>query len=312
MLMNSQIALDQAPYDGIFSSHPINSRMEMGAYESLWLGKNAWFTSIASLFREHPNALPSELVPPLEARRVADRLEQELGDRINEVGIRVHGAAEYPQRLREADHPIELLYYLGDWSLAESPSVAVVGTRAPSEQGVANAKHIATALVKNDITVVSGLARGIDRAAHDAAIAAGGRTIAVIGTPLFEAYPRENAELQSEIAKRHLVISQVPFLRYSQQHYRANRLFFPARNVTMSALTKATIIVEAGETSGTLVQARAALNQGRQLFILESCFRRTDITWPAKYEQQGAIRVKSVNDIIDRLKDEPDGKAKPD
>jgi DNA processing protein len=76
-----------------------------------------------------------------------------------------------------------------------------------------------------------------------------------------------------------------------------NRFFFPERNVTMSALTEATIIVEAGETSGTLTQARAALYQGRKLFILNSCFEREDLTWPARFEAQGAVRVREPDDI---------------
>jgi DNA processing protein len=85
----------------------------------------------------------------------------------------------------------------------------------------------------------------------------------VIGTPLSRVYPKDNAELQRKIAREFLLISQVPVKRYERQDYRRNRLFFPERNITMSALTEATIIVEAGETSGTLIQARAALNQGR-------------------------------------------------
>src|SRR5207248_6474481 len=108
---------------------------------------------------------------------------------------------------------------------------------------------------------------------------------------------RENHDLQEEIATKFLLISQVPVLRYAAQKWFQNRTFFPERNVTMSALTEATIIVEAGETSGTLTQARAALHQGRKLFILDSCFKRKDITWPARFEEQGAIRIKSTDDI---------------
>jgi DNA processing protein len=156
-------------------------------------------------------------------------------------------------------------------------------------------------MVSKGITVVSGLAEGIDTAAHTAAIEAGGQTIAVIGTPLGVYYPKSNIDLQNQIAKDYLLISQVPVLRYARQAVPQNRLFFPERNVTMSALTEATIIVEASDTSGTLIQARAALHQGRKLFILESCFRRSDITWPARFEQLGAIRVKTPADIWSAL-----------
>jgi len=309
MTSNINSSNESLSADWLLTQAPIDPIAEMAAYESLWLGQNAWFASIANLFREHPGALPSELVPAAERARVLAELREHLGLRMQEVGVRVHGSAEYPERLREADHPLELFYYRGDWSLASSPGVAIVGTRNPSDEGVVHAGKIAKALVREGFTVVSGLAKGIDRAAHTAAIEADGHTIAVIGTPLFDSYPKENAPLQKIIAERHLLISQVPFLRYRNQHYKTNRLFFPARNVTMSALTRATIIVEAGETSGTLVQARAALSQGRKLFILESCFRRTDITWPAKYEKQGAIRVKSITDILSKLGKASDGNS---
>jgi DNA processing protein len=141
------------------------------------------------------------------------------------------------------------------------------------------------------------LAAGIDTAALTAAVERGGPVAAVIGTPLGVVYPRENRGLQELIARDHLLISQVPVLRYAVQAPPQNRLFFPERNVTMSALTEGTIIVEAGETSGTLTQARAALHQGRKLFILDSCFNRTDITWPARFEAEGAIRVRTSEDI---------------
>lgn len=123
-----------------------------------------------------------------------------------------------------------------------------------------------------------------------AAIEYGGRTIAVMGTPLSKVYPSENAELQRRLAEEFLVISQIPVKRYDRQDFRRNRSFFPERNVTMSALIEATIIVEAGETSGTLIQARAALHQGRKLLILDSAFRDQRLTWPARFAEKGAIR----------------------
>lgn len=286
----------------IFAAPPIEPRREMAAYEAIWLNEGAWFKNIAELFAGNPSAIPSELVDGLRVRDAWKSLVELLGqDKLRQTGIRIHGAGEYPTRLRQADHPVEVLYYRGNWELAETRSVAIVGTRAPSSEGLANAKRISAALAREGITVVSGLAKGIDTAAHTAALDAGGRTVAVIGTPLFEAYPKENSDLQERIAHDHLLISQVPFLRYRQQHYKANSLFFPARNVTMSALTEATIIVEAGNTSGTLVQARAALAQGRKLLILDSCFRKAELSWPAKYETQGAIRVRNVTEILEAL-----------
>jgi len=183
--------------------------------------------------------------------------------------------------------------------------VAVVGSREASEDCLRRAAKVSRALVEKGFTVVSGLAAGIDAAAHNAAIEAEGRTIAVIGTPIGVYYPKENEKLQRRIAEEFLLISQVPVLRYASQHVQQNKLFFPERNVTMSALSKATIIVEAGETSGTLTQARAAIQQGRKLFILDSCFERSDITWPETYAKRGAIRVRDMSDIWSALSDGP-------
>jgi DNA processing protein len=165
-------------------------------------------------------------------------------------------------------------------------------------------------LVEDNFTVVSGLAKGIDTEAHRTALQHGGRTIAVIGTPLNLRYPKENSQLQDDIAGKHLVISQVPVVRYQQTpNPNVNRFFFVERNITMAALTQGTIIVEAGEISGTLVQARHALKQGRKVFILESNFKNPALTWPAKFEEQGAIRVREYEDIREHLADPAGGYA---
>ncbi|WP_419914631.1 DNA-processing protein DprA [Hoeflea sp.] len=271
---------------------------ELGAYEALWDNVKATFKSIADQFARRPAALPSDFVKPETAEEYAASVNSRFREsEIGPFGVRVHGAAEYPPRLRDAKHPVELLYFQGWWDLVNSRSVAVVGSREPSDEGKARTRRIVKALVEDDFTVVSGLAAGIDTAAHTAAIDNEGRTIAVIGTPLSHVYPKTNSDLQKRIAENYLLISQVPLLRYERQDYRRNRLFFPERNKTMSALTEATIIVEAGETSGTLIQARAALEQGRKLFILDSCFQNPKLTWPAKFEMQGAVRVRTYDDV---------------
>ena len=274
-----------------FAARAISPLRELGAYEALWDKPDTTFKTLSEKFAARPDALPSDFVPAAKAREYADFVQRRFQEaEVTRYGVRVHGAGEYPQKLRDAAHPIELLYYQGWWDLAVSRSVAVVGTRNPTRDGIARTKKLVKALVKDDFTIVSGLAAGIDTAAHETAIAEGGRTIAVIGTPLSEVYPRENAQLQRKIASEFLVITQVPVKRYERQDYRKNRLFFPERNITMSALTEATIIVEAGETSGTLIQARAALQQGRELFILDNCFRK-GLSWPQKFADKGAVRV---------------------
>jgi len=291
--------------DDLFTHKPISPLIEMGAYEHLWLQPKATFKRIAELFKDNPERLPSELIANEgEARELSEKLLKliKTDDAVN-FGIRVFGSIDYPEKLRDAVYPIELLYYKGNWDLTHTCGVAVVGTRKPSSEGIKRCQKLSKQLVDSGLTVISGLAEGIDTIAHTTAIEAGGNTISVIGTPITDYYPAKNRTLQDRIAKDHLLISQIPILKYQSQDWRFNRVFFPERNKTMSALADATVIVEAGETSGTLIQARAAFTQGRKLFILESCFQNPSITWPAKFEKKGAIRVKEISDITDALLD---------
>lgn len=285
--------------DAVLSSPPISPSREMAAYEALWANQKATFKTIADYFRSNPGAIPSELVTEDEIKTALSQVLEKIGHaKLHGFGVRVHGSEDYPERLRDAAHPVEVLYYRGWWDLIDSPKrIAIVGSRNASEDGIRRTKKLVKLLVQEGYTIVSGLAKGIDTAAHTTAIENGGSTIAVIGTPITEYYPSENKILQDIIAEKYLLVSQVPIWRYSKQDYRSNRLFFPERNATMSALAQATVIVEASDTSGTLTQARAALQQGRKLFILDNCFRDPKLTWPARFQEQGAIRVTDINDI---------------
>ena len=280
-------------------SKPISPMKEMVAYEALWRDKKMNFKSLAELFARQPGKLPSDLVPAsyidlLYPKVKAAAMNPAVAYRTN---LLIHGSFDYPDRLREAQEPVEILYYAGHVDYLSTRSIAIVGTRKPTDEGLRQAEELTKFMVTLGFTIVSGLAMGIDTMAHTTAISVGGRTIAVIGTPLDQAYPAANAELQKRIAREHLLISQVPFIRYREQSIKVNRLFFPERNKTMSALTEATIIVEAGQTSGTLIQARAALFQGRKLFILDQCFKNNSIAWPAQFEQLGAIRIRNLGEI---------------
>ena len=275
--------------------------VEMGAYEAIWAEERVSFKALAERFAAHPGYVPSDFVPPAKGAQYAHSTVTSLAEAgVHRFGVRLNGAAEYPGKLRDAAHPVELLYYVGIWDFAWSPSVAVVGTRKPSRDGLARTRQLVRSLVQDNFTVVSGLAAGIDTAAHRAAMEFGGRTIAVLGTPLSKTYPSENAPLQRQIAEHHLIVSQVPVKRYEMQTFRGNRYFFPERNATMSALTDATVIVEAGDTSGTLIQAKAALEQRRKLFVLDSCFGQ-GLRWPERLAAKGAIRVREYGEIADQL-----------
>jgi len=271
---------------------------EMGAYEALWTQPGATFKTIADKFRANPSAGPSDLVTEGIANKFAEDASEILQRaKITNFGVRVHGAGEYPSKLRVAEHPVELLYYQGWWDLVNSRSIAIVGTREPSHQSTDATTELVRNLVKDKLTIVSGLAKGIDSVAHKTAIDAGGFTIAVIGTALSQSYPAVNKDLQAVIGRDFLLISQVPVVRSSNQGPNQNRVFFPERNITMSALTEATVIMEAGETSGTLTQARAALKQKRKLLIWHKCFENETLTWPKRFEAEGAIRVSSYDDL---------------
>ena len=294
-----------SPWPDLLVNKPVDTRIELGAYEYLWQQPKSSTKRLAELFESNPGSLPSDLVDEEVAVRAASEVIAYFAKAgIERFGLRINGTHDYPARLRDAVDPIELLYFLGSWELAEAPRrVAVVGTRKVTNEGAARTRRLVRSLVEHDFTIVSGLAQGVDTIAHQTTIDSGGRTIAVIGTPISEVYPKENALLQRRIASDFLLVSQVPLLRYKSQGAQVNRFFFPERNKTMSALSEATIIVEASDTSGTLTQARAALDQGRKLFILENNFMNPAITWPAKFERRGAIRVRTIDDVLREFDD---------
>ncbi len=277
----------------------ITPTWEIAAYEAVW-AKLRTTAKVRDAFDEFNHPRPSALA---ERVGIADKVIESMLEALREIlpfcrySALFYEQTDYPKSLPEAGHTLAVLYYRGALDLLSSRIVSVVGSRKASEGGLKRAGKIARLLVEHKFTVMSGLAEGIDTAAHKGALAAGGNTIAVIGTALNEVYPRANHELQELIGREYLLLSQVPFLI---KNFEIKRTFFPERNKTMSALSEATVIVEAGETSGTLVQARAALKQGKKLFLLNSCFE-SGLAWPAKYLEKGAIRVRNFEEILEVL-----------
>ncbi|MGW6599170.1 DNA-processing protein DprA [Streptomyces sp. NPDC055036] len=170
---------------------------------------------------------------------------------------------DYPLYLRLVHQRPPFLFLRGA-SVEDDLRVAVVGTRTPTPEGVAHARAIAGGLAERGVTVVSGLAAGIDTAAHGTALAVGGRTVGVIGTGLRRSYPAQNARLQQEIAERGLLLSQ--FWPDSPP----TKASFPMRNAVMSGYSLATVVVEAAYRSGARMQARLALEHGRRVFLMRS------------------------------------------
>jgi len=185
----------------------------------------------------------------------------------------------------------------GDLSLLRLPCVAIVGTRKVSRDGAARARRLARELAQAGIVVVSGLAKGIDTEALTTAIEAGGKTIAVIGTPIDKAYPDENKRLQEKIYSEHLLISQ---FAPGKAVYQSN---FPERNKLMAAITDATVIVEASDTSGSLHQAAECVRLGRWLFIAKSIVQNRTIRWPKDFLGYPNTKVLTqTSEIIDLVR----------
>lgn len=177
------------------------------------------------------------------------------------------------------------LWCAGDTSLVERKAVAVVGTRQVTPEGAARTRRLARELTEAGVIVVSGLARGVDTEALTSAINTGSKVIAVIGTPIDKAYPAENKKLQEEIYTNHLLVSQFkPGSRVFPSH-------FPLRNRLMALLTDASVIVEAGETSGTLHQAAECVRLGRWLFIARSVVENPALSWPKTFISYEKCRV---------------------
>lgn len=188
-----------------------------------------------------------------------------------------------PLNAVEEKNAPERLYVAGRSELLTcAPRVAVVGSRAASPDALARARYFSRALVEHGITVVSGLAKGIDAEAHRTAIEEGGATIGVLGTPLDQFYPKENRELQERMMREQLVITE-----FGPGHP-GGRKNFPMRNRTMALISDATVIVEAGEKSGTLHQGWEALRLGRLLFLMESVASNAELSWPKEMIRYGA------------------------
>jgi DNA processing protein len=202
--------------------------------------------------------------------------------------------ARYPANLTAAGDRPPALFMRGSLEPDDGCSVAVVGTRRPTEGGVTAARALASALVYAGYTVVSGLASGIDTAAHVASLAAGGRTLAVLGTGVDRCYPPENAALQHEIASRCAVLS--PFAPGAPPTRRS----FPVRNSVTSGLALATVIVEASATSGTRIQARASLAQGRPVVLLADVLEQD---WAVQLAaEEGVHVVDRATDVLALLR----------
>jgi len=187
------------------------------------------------------------------------------------------------------EYPV--LFYKGNLSLLHTPSVAVVGTRTPTENGVKRTKKVVECLIEMGFAVMSGLAKGIDTIAHEHALKCGGKTIGVLGTPIDRIYPASNKHLAGEILKSNLMISSaMPY----EQH---GGYLFPRRNKLMAILSQATIAVQVGATSGVKHQAAECLRRKKKLIFLKSTTENGDASWTQGFVKSGAIVVDSSEQL---------------
>lgn len=211
--------------------------------------------------------------------------------------------AGFPRRLLEIPDPPVLLYARGRIELLERDSIALVGSRSATPQGLANATAFARALSAHGLTVVSGLALGIDAAAHRGALGEEGSTVAVVGTGVDVSYPRRNRDLMEAIASRGAVISELPLGSPAIAGH------FPRRNRLISALAKGCVVVEAAIHSGSLITARIAAEQGREVFAIPGSIHSPLSKGCHALIKQGAKLVESAADVLEELQLAPRGPA---
>jgi len=240
--------------------------------------------------------LSKEAITSLTQKKSKIKIDEEL-KRINELGIRIvhFRHSLYPASLGMIFDPPFLLYLKGDLEEEDADALAIVGTRRATTYGKLIARRLARELAQRGITIVSGLARGIDSAAHQGALEGGGRTIAVLGSGIDVIYPGENRKMVEEIARRGAVLSEYPL---GTQPYAPH---FPQRNRIISGLSKGVLVVEAPPRSGALITADFALEQGREVFAVPGNVTSPNSQGTNRLIKEGAKLVESVDDILEEL-----------
>jgi DNA processing protein len=256
---------------------------------------------VSDLFQMREKALESLGVPPEAFPVLRSRSYREIAGEIFDWGKRegchflVRGCHEYPSLLQEIYDPPLLLYARGQLDLLSRPCIAVVGTRRPTIYGLQMAQGLGSDLGSRGIAIVSGLARGIDAAAHRGCLEGKGATIAVLGCGIDVVYPREHQQLTKKIVENGLLLSEfTPGTSPSPQN-------FPVRNRIISGLALGTIIVEASEYSGSLITARLAMEQNREVYAVPGNLTSPQSFGPNYLIKQGAKLVQSWRDVVEEL-----------
>ena len=264
-------------------------------------GLIAYFGDLAAAWQ----APPTELARAGLGLRLIERVVQARGgvslDQVweniekQDIKILTWEDESYPQRLKEIDQPPPVLYIRGEYLPDDLFAVAIVGTRRVTAYGRQITEELSAFLAANNMTVISGLARGVDPVAHQTALKAGGRTIAVLGSGVDKIYPPEHRALAEQMVERGAIISDyVPGTPPEASN-------FPPRNRIISGLSLAIVVVEAGETSGALITAEFAAEQGREVFAVPGSILAPQSKGANKLIQNGALPLLSVKDLMQAL-----------
>lgn len=258
-----------------------------GDLETAW---NADITELAN------SGLGAKLVEKVINARKDINLNQ-VWEKIEAQGIKIVTWAdeEYPNRLREIDQPPPILYIRGEYLQDDLFAVAIVGTRKVTPYGRQVTEDIASFLASNGITIVSGLARGVDAIAHQTALQAGGRTIAILGSGVDKIYPPEHRGLAEQMIQRGAIISDYAV---GTPPDASN---FPPRNRIISGLSLAVVVIEAAETSGALITAEFAAEQGREIFAVPGSIHAPQSKGTNKLIQNGALPLLTPEDLMQAL-----------
>ena len=284
--LHSWIALRLTP--GIGNVACKNLLEAFGTPERIFAAPAEKLAEIAGISSKSIAALRSSSKNP----EIEPQLEKLAGSNIRVV---TYNEPEYPQTLKNIYDPPPLLYMRGTLEPEDYSAIAIVGSRRASDYGLRAASDISRELARSGLTIVSGMAAGIDSAAHRAALAVKGRTIAVLGCGVDVCYPAENRRLYDEIARTGAIVSEyAPGTEPDSYH-------FPARNRIISGLARGILVVEAGPKSGSLITARLALEQGRDVFAVPGSIYSYKTKGANQLIRSGAALVESGRDIVEAL-----------
>jgi DNA processing protein len=288
------VSADELKYWVAFSGIPGIGRVRIAQLKERFGSlKDAWKAPEGKLRQA---GLDSRSIDALVALRPRIRLDAQMEEMERyHVNVFICEEASYPCRLRQIyDYP-PVLYVKGNLPAEDEPCLAIVGTRRPTIYGRQATEEIVSDLARSKITIVSGLARGIDSVAHRAALDAGGKTIAVFGSGLDIVYPSENARLAQSIIEHGALVSEFPL------GVKPRPENFPLRNRIMSGLSHGVLVVEAGEKSGALITAHQAVEQNREVFAIPGSILSPASQGTNRLIQEGAKLIRNYADILEEL-----------